>query len=442
MLFKSSKQIPILIRLGIIFIVFGVTFPFYGTPSIYGIARLTFFRLGIIVLLWCIVSQKIKLIPLLRNTPVALFFLLLIFRFASLMISPDFSIGVQQVEWYLEGFISLILLIACARRFPAVSVYIFSRLIVFGTIAACLTALQYWLFTKGTIWALPLEGTSWGRLTGIYAGGFTPVESGFYVERILGPFQDPNMTGTYFVFLVCLLLPSIALTKIRQHWYVFLMLGIIGIAILGSGARQALVAIGIVLIIFYFTSISKTRLLKQISFFGVTIYFIYYLVNYVGNLIRGSLSSLKESDLLSRLGYSIFTEDMSNSRFIYYKKIIDSLDYSMFLFGSGEASSEWGSHNAFLIVLKENGLYALILLILVSLIMFVKAWKKSKEPSNILEIAKMEKASILIVAVWIVVITMNWAQLNQNFSWVFLSLVLINLDNISKKHSIHLNGTK
>ena len=155
-----------------------------------------------------------------------------------------------------------------------------------------------------------------------------------------------------------------------------------------------------------------------------------FLNSYIGVILANIINDPDRGDLISRFAFGVQLQDQSEgSRLYFTKRLLNSLDFSMFLFGTGEGTGEWAAHNAYLIVLQEDGLYALILLVLSSLFMLFKALKKPAKLSNQLKLVCIEKASLLIVVTWIGTITMNWAQLNQAFPWVFLAFVIVLTDN-------------
>jgi len=414
----NSKGAPRLLRWAVIFIVFGVTFPIYGTPNIMGIARLTFFRLGLIVLLISISSYHIKLHSVLSDRCIKLLVLLLAIRFLSLLISPAFKDGIQQLEWYFEGVICLIFLSSAICRWPALRDFLFTKIVQFGFVAALLMVFQFVLLNRGILWALPLSTTAWGR--GNDPTNWYPLGVSY---RILGPFFDANMSGSFMVLFICLILPLLLSTKKGRLKAAIIAL-IAFISINASGSRQSLVTLGIILLFNIIIIRHKRSLatLLLIALMTITISFALYSVSfrelmenrnpYEGNAITRLVNVFRTSSFLSGAG-----------RGDYIKRLLHSIDWgSAILLGSGEGSGDWAAHNAYLIVLQENGLWATLCLLFFSLLMFAKTLKNAAISMKVRQPDYLAIAASSIVLAWIFLITMNWAQLNQSFPWVFLSL--------------------
>jgi hypothetical protein len=89
----------------------------------------------------------------------------------------------------------------------------------------------------------------------------------------------------------------------------------------------------------------------------------------------------------------------------------------------------FGAHNAFVITLQENGLVGLGLLLALGLVMFVYSLLGALRPQD--EAAyPWGVAGAAMTAGWLALIFMNWAQLNQAFSYAFLVLPLFYLNRM------------
>ena len=298
-----------------------------------------------------------------------------------------------------------------------------SKLIRVGIIAAIITSFQYWLYIRGIIWPLPLSTTNWG--VGGSITGWYPLSAG---GRILGPFYDPNMTGTYFSFLTCLILPMITNEKEKiKQWFYILALFFVFMAMFGSGSRQALVVTLVIIFVHYTPIIRRQSPIKLIALISIFIISVKYSTSYIDTIVTDAVNNPYKGDLISRFAFGIQITD-DNSRLFYIRRLLDSLDSSVFLFGTGEGTGEWGAHNAYLITLQEDGLFAFILLVFASLFMLIKSFSRSVKHSIHLKFNYIENAPYLIVLTWIGVITLNWSQLNQAFPWVFLVFVVIFTD--------------
>jgi len=133
----------------------------------------------------------------------------------------------------------------------------------------------------------------------------------------------------------------------------------------------------------------------------------------------------QKGDVITRWVVGFEGGDMTAGRLYFSGLLLDSLGFSTLLLGSGEGTGEWAAHNAYLIVLQENGVWAALVLVLASFIMLQKAWKGTAITTRIRESHHLELVAPLIVVAWIVILAMNWGQLNQSFPWVFLSLAFM-----------------
>jgi len=425
----NNARTPKPIKWGIAFLVFGVIFPIYGTPpGLFDLPRLTFFRLGLIILLFNALFYRISLLSVIKQLPVALLLFLLILRILSLLFFTPHALfyrGATQIWWYSQGFLCLVLILAFVRRWPYLKRYLYSLIVFFGAIAALLTSYQFIEFTVfGSKFALPFSMTKFGVIDPIYSGWY-PLGPG---GRAMGPFFDPNMTGTFMVLFICILLPSIISSQNQQmslSWKMLCLFIIALFAMFVSGARQAvLILVAICYIYFILMLAWKHSILVVVLRFILTVIVFIALVQGYHYLETHEVSYRNYSSL-GRLASGIQTGSFGKARWDTSEQMLLSLDYEILLFGFGEGTGLWTAHNAYIIVLYENGLWAVLALVSAGYLMLIKNVKNANRSIKLKLNDPVVVARPLIVLSWMLMIGMNWAQLNQSFPWIFLALVLM-----------------
>ena len=108
--------------------------------------------------------------------------------------------------------------------------------------------------------------------------------------------------------------------------------------------------------------------------------------------------------------------------------MLSKLSYKTLVLGEGEGDGYWSAHNAWIIVIYENGVWAVMFLFFAGYLMFIKAFKNARRFSKQKIFDPQVIAGPLIVISWLLMITINWAQLNQSFPWIFLALVTCHQD--------------
>lgn len=426
-----TNQFPKLIQWGISFTILGVLFPIYGTPAHFmGLPRITIFRFGLILLGAGIFYYRVSLISVIRQKPVIFLFFLFFLRLFSLIIltpSETFRDAVVQLSWYFQGVLCLVFLLAVVRRWFGTISFIYKKTIFFGVIAASCTAFQYFVYYIFNIrFALPLSMTSLGIEGGLYGGGWYPLGPG---GRILGPYFDPNMTGSVMAFLFCIMLPYISLRPTMKEckYVLFISLAVLGVVV--SGSRQSLViTLAVTLLHVLILSGSKQwslRLPYRMFVIVATSALLIYSYVYIMSLSLKVAQRGYEGGSVYRLKQGLQHGGMTETRFDSAKQMLTSLGTDIWILGHGEGTGWWSSHNAYVITLYETGVWALIILCLAILLMFTKALKNVNNSIKRKENDTLARAGPLIVVSWALMLLMNWAQLNQAFSWIFLTIAIM-----------------
>lgn len=415
-------RVQTLLKCGVIFVTAGICFPIYGIPI--GFVRLMLFRIGLIFLMVAFPFWEGTLLNVLRDFRIKCMLMLFVFRFFSLILTSAHYLsavaiqGAIQLAWFFEGFLCLIILLACIKRYPDLLNFLFKCLLFFGTAAAIVTVQQFveWK-VAGHITDLPLAMSIFGRQT----GGGEGSELLFEYGRIMGSFTEPNQAGTLMVFLICLLLPLCFSSKKRKRLITGGILGLAVISIWASASLQSAVTFILVLSLYSF-NLFRRKLFLWIFFIVFICAGIVFTVSTLS--VDQYDPQLQISGLDQRILLRMVSGDFSSGRVFNSQLIIESLDKRVLLFGQGEGSGEWSAHNAFLIVLQENGIWALTFLILGSASLLFRTQRNLKSlPSLDTPYHILESAPLLSLS-WICFITFNWAQLNQSASWVFLAIAL------------------
>jgi hypothetical protein len=441
--FNQTKPIPKLIRWGIIFIIIGVIFPIYGTPAGFlGLPRITFFRLGLLILILSLYMYRISIFPvLIKQKPVAFLCLLFIFRLMSLVLTSDINFinGVTQIWWYSQGLLCLVSILALQRHWPQLKRYLYSKIFLFGTIASIFSFYQFiQLVTLKNVSHLPFAMTKFGLVDGLYESWY-PLGPG---GRIVGSFFDPNMTGTFLVLFLCLLLPNVSFKSGKKFPLYLLIMSITIIAMVGTGSRQALAISALIIFIYIFVTIARKydwtlKAPARIIFILIGLYFGYSFFNFMmssreesfifqgGNRVN-AISRLKDDLQNGLLAISIAEAagpKMLGTRYTSSQIMLSELSYKTLVLGEGEGEGYWSAHNAWIIVIYENGVWAVMFLFFAGYLMFIKAFKNARRFSKQKIFDPQVIAGPLIVISWLLMLTINWAQLNQSFPWIFLALV-------------------
>ena len=411
-----QTQIPFLIKLGIIVSVFGLVFPIYGTPSIMGLIRLTCFRLGIILCIWSVWKYRINIFLILKKKLVITILIIFSLRAISLLFSHEYYFGSKQLSWFFQGTIFFILILCFNNKYHNFKELLFRVITFIALLSGLFSIAQYIYFLNGDILALPFSNTSWG-------GNISRVGS----ARIFGTFSDTNMMSSFFLFILLLVIPYLFFSEIKSNFFKIILSIASLICVFSSGSKQALFVLASVTFLLYLLTFFRLSFLKNFIFLTIFLGSSSLLFNYIASINPNSIDGFKRGDIIARLVIAKTKQDFSSGRLDYYYKIYNSLDFHTLMFGAGEGSGDWASHNAYLIVLQENGLLCLIMLIVFSFMLIKKTLITTLncfEYSNSLDIS-----SIFIVVSWILLMASNWAQMNEPFCWMFLGYAVISSDS-------------
>lgn len=220
-----------------------VIIPLIYIPGIfnpYEFPKFIFF-VAIAVFLFFLRSSKVRLLDD-RLSILALSFLLI--AFLADLIGLDPKISLLGSQYRHQGFITLlsgVLLFFTVRSFmkeQGISMYqIFERGILLGTFIICLISFwQAFSFYVMSDWRVPL-----------------------YQGRIVGTFGNPNFLGGY----LAMTMPFLLWGKERLSIKVILLFMSL-LTVFLSGSRGAILAVGLILLIFVIPRLAKRRFLEQV----------------------------------------------------------------------------------------------------------------------------------------------------------------------------------
>jgi len=433
----ASLKIPLIYKIAVLLCLFGFAFPIYGFPLI-GYFKLTFWRIGLFIL--------VILLPFYwpgsltnRKSTIILFYAFVFFiaRSWSYFFSSYEGKIISQLVWYFEGIIYLLIIFALANRYKNMFMFYIRSSFFIGFLSIGLIFLQFILARYGQLFKLPFSESSFGISVNFRAWTYP-----LYGGRIIGSFFEPNMAGTmcalfYVFFFPLFFLPSE--NRVVNKHLLFISLVICLLALYSTGSRQSFLSVVIISIIFILIKkgnpISSLRT-KILRYF--TILFFTLGVLYIGGLFSKFITPFGETQenviLRSHIDETVVDNSKHGNpyypRSYFYHLILSKLKVENIPFGEGEGSSTQAGvitvHNAFLITLFEMGVVGLFLLITFLGIFLKSTWisyKRYRGNPNVLYCL----SSVFVVIAWIILIFINWAQLNQSVSYFFLAYPIISL---------------
>lgn len=418
---RNNKAIPRYIIFFLSICIFGLSFPIYGL-HVFGF-KLTFFRFGLLLLLLLtILFYKIRYKNSTSRILFFLFVLLGFFRLLSLLSSSNIQGGIQQIEWFFEGIFFILVNIVLSSHFKNYSNLYLKLLFYVGFLSISLMSIQFLLFIFNKTFMLPFSTS----LFGFEENEFRPWTYPLYGGRVIGAFYEPNMAGSMCAFYLAAFIPFLFQKKMFfvKPRDLFIVLFIAAIALISTGSKQGLIALIITLVIVVFMASNKKKFVPLLVgiFIAIILSQIISSKYFIGNFISPETS-------LDRFFLARQAGDITGGRIEFILNSISNIDTETLLAGIGEGMAEHTAHNAFLIVLIENGIFALITLIIICVILFIGPFKKS--PRFFYQYDNLKISSVCISSTWIILILINWAQLNVNISYLFLVIPIIYL-NTSK----------
>lgn len=429
---SSNGKVPISIRAAIIICVIGFSFPIYGVPL--GVFKLTIWRIGLLMLVPLAVLYKFRIKKRGAESLLLLFWILAINRLASLGWSEDIGMGLQQITWFWEGGIFLLCMIALSTSFKAVPTMFIRTVAYIGLISIGVMALQFLMIPFGKLLKLPLSTSAYGMAQiqleriwtyPLYGGG-----------RIIGGFWEPNMSGSMCAFYVATFFPFAVFKKTNigiNRWFIISAILVALIACIGTGSRQAALAIVLTVSVALGIYFWRAPHLGKKVFMPILMIVISLACLLSIYDISGIMTPMDEvqKNVFVRVQEGLDQDDISGGRFELISHVLDKINVTSIIIGEGEGASGGGGHNAYLAVLYENGMIALFILLIFSFLLVIKPARYLRRNLSE-EIFSWAVASVCVALSWIILIYVNWAQLNQSISFQYLAVIFIFLNNVDR----------
>lgn len=420
---RPGARIPASVKLAILTCIAGVTFPIYGLPL--GPLKLTGFRLGLGLLFPLTALYGVK-----PKTRIAWKLLLImglfwLWRVAGLvLLSDQRSLGMKQLAWYFEGFCFVLALTCLSGRFSNLWNFFVRSLFWVGGASVLIIAVQSALLYLDIAWVLPLSTSRFG-----FSEAYRPWTYPFLGGQVLGAFFEPNMAGSMCAFFVAMLLPGLITRRddlgIGQK-KLLLLITLAAVGSMATGSRQSMLAIAIIAALNLWRSKGAPRAVViagwlVLGVFGLRVLDIQ---------VREELTVMPETASY-RMLRGIAEGDVTGGRLRFMRIAVANLPRGAgLLFGTGEGTGIHATHNAFLIVLSENGFVGVGCLVWLLMLLFLFSLREAVTRPRHDRV--MRGLSCLgVIVTWFCLITVNWAQLNQQLSFVFLAFPLL-LANIPR----------
>lgn len=423
-----------LTQVGVVLCIIGFSFPIYGIPGL-GSIKLTFWRLGFVflalALLWTGVRLRSKLALLGLGVAVAF----IILRSASFIFSSAEDRSLQQLYWFTEGIMFLVLVTMLASQQSWLLSFYLKAVFFIGLVSVGFMTVQYAALRAGALIELPFSDSPFG-LTGETRPWTYPLYGG---GRIIGGFYEPNMAGSMCAFYIAAFAPFI-LAK-RNHSFarssvIVVALLVAAIALFATGSRQAVVTVGISGLLIATVAMLRGGITLARLVVGASIVAIGFVALIGFGLFQPSTTPFGETQMnvLARFSLEV-GGDVTGGRLYWIQEVLDSMTLYSIVFGVGEGSGILTAHNAFLIVLNQNGIAGILLLVAFSCGLLLAITKITfAQPRNMIFYTGL--GAMCVVSTWIGLIFMNWAQLNQSLSFMYLALPFFVFVKAREEHSI------
>ena len=415
---------PLTVLVGLWLCVFGFCFPIYGY-TLPGLFKVTAWRLGVCVMVPFAVLKVQHCRERRAAWLVGLFICFTVVRILSLLTLTDASAGSQQITWFIEG---TLFLISCTIFSRAYGDFIKRYLIVvfvLGSLSIAVMVIQMIALSFGQLLALPWSQTQFGFPAELLPWTY-PVGGG---GRILGAFLEPNMSGSMCAFFVAMFLPFVVQRRpgvVSNRVLLAGMLLLSAVALIGTGSRQSgLAAAGCVLATAFYSA-AKRRMGRAVA---LTCVLIAMGVGVAATADPERLAVLTPFGTVQQTVGVRFSDEgtagtITAGRWEQIQFILETMDAHTLAVGVGEGLGNHGAHNAYLITLQEVGLVGTLLLVVMSaaLVMWPMTVVRSRAPALIVADGQ---AGLNISAMWVFFLFVNWAQLNQSISYLYLAFTFM-----------------
>jgi len=422
----------LLMHFGLIVALFGYCFPIYGVRL--GGFKLTGSRAGLALLIPLALLAGVRIRKKRLFYIIFLFVLLGVLRTVSLGQIADKTYGLQQLIWFWENLVfSVIGSTLCLRSQDTEKLFT-KAFFCIAFVSVAFIAVQFILLFFGVIWSLPLARSAFGMseadLAALKMWAY-PIGGG---GRILGSFFEPNMSGSMCAFFVAAFFPFIfqwGAPHLFNPLAVRIAVWTAFVGVIGTGSRQSVLAI-LVSIIVTIALLRKRDARRALYMAVYVVPVILAVLLFATFLLKPELGTPHGEDLqnvVTRWVEGREEGDITGKRLEstqYYLSQLSEGSASDILTGHGEgATLQIGahSHNGYLTVLYENGIFALLVLIILSACLVVFPLKYIE--SNSEQLMAQALSATCVALTWVTLVFVNWAQLNQSISFMYLTWILI-----------------
>ena len=360
-------------------------------------------------------------------------------RICSSMLTWDREIRGIQLIWFIEGIVFVAIVVVLTVRQPSMLIFFLKAVFLVGFASVGFIALQYMALFGNIIVSLPLATSSLGLAEDarpwcypLYGGG-----------RIIGSFLEPNMSGTMCALYIATLLPYIFVNAeqlLYRRSVIVMALLVACIGLVGTGSRQSIVAVVVAsLVTVGFFCVRKRELGLMLAIAAATVIVAYLSLGGldIAGIMPGVVTPFGEEQENVFLRMEDLSYDPTGGRGEGIGELMDSLSEATIVFGKGENRGTHWAHNAYLITLEELGIIGLAVLVRWSILLVVNPLRRLRAQTG-KELSGVGVAAGAVSVTWIVLITINWAQLNQSVSFMFLPLPLLYL--VSSRRSASMDG--
>lgn len=420
----EKHSTPLVVKLALGVAIFGLAFPIYGIS--FGLFKLTAFRAGIFLLVPLLFTYGFRFKNRYSANILVLFFIFALIRTSSLLlISENKGSGLQQLVWFLEGVLFLLIVNSFSQRFEDFFKS-FLRLVFFiCSVSIIAMAIQFIMLLFGGSWLLPFSTSQFGYEEATRYWTY-PFQGG----QVIGPFWEYNMAGSMCAFFFALFLPYAFEESniMRINRFVIRAILIVTVfALIGTGSKQGFLA----MLVASWVLILKNRVYKKLA----TVLLLLSVVSATFLIVKTtdtSLLRLLPQTTFDRYETGMAYGDLSGGRIGYMRELLGTVNLDNIAFGIGEGMGIHAAHNAYLITLQEDGLIGLLFLVWLSFYFLYKTsvvrW--GAQPGS--PYFPLKVSAIGIVLVWILLIFINWAQMNVSLSFLYLPAALMYLNHSSE----------
>jgi hypothetical protein len=416
-------HIPLFIRFEVIICLVGLAFPIYGFP-IAGAFKLTVFRIGLPLLLVAALSKGRRIKSHYARYLLVLASILAALTFISLAWSQFPNRGIQQLEWFAEGWLYLWALGLLSSKYPSLPRFYLKCTFAIGLVSIGFMAAQFIALQFHRLITLPLSDSIFGIST-ILRPWTYPLGGG---GRILGAFYEPNMSGSMCAFYLAAFGPFLLANRqgavIRRFWTVIAVI-VAAVAMIGTGSRQSMVVTGATMLLIVAIALRRGgHVLRRGARQALAIVTFLLLVYMAFGGFQATTTPFGELEQNVFVRFAESAGFSTGGRWDAILLVLRALTPRIVLFGAGAGTADFTAHNAYLLTLYQSGILALLVLIGLSAVFILASlhatWRQKDNPLFYAGVA-----STCIAATWVGLIFMNWAQLNQSVSYMYLAIPLL-----------------